>query len=310
VIVNNASTDGSREIAESFAAQDSRIRIVDTNRLLPQVTNYNFALRQVSPASRYCKIVQADDWIYPACLQEMVALAETDPQIAIVGAYRLANDFVFDHGLVCSGPDAAKTVVDGRDACRRFLLDRVYVFGSPTSVLYRADLVRSRVPFFREQESGYFEDAELCFELLENSKFGFIHQILSCTRWENLSSVTTGVAGFGMIRLMRYITVKKYGARYLGESEFLSSLSGAEHDYYRLLASSVAMGRGTKFWKYHADGLEQIGERIDWRRIILLQFPRLLDLVGNPKTALETLCRRLVSLFRRRNSIAPRPTIY
>ena len=154
VIVNNASTDGSREIAESFAAQDSRIRIVDTNHLLPQVQNYNFTLRQISPASRYCKMVQADDWIYPVCLQEMVALAETDPQIAIVGAYRLANDFVFDHGLVCSGPDAAKTVVAGRDVCRHFLLDRVYVFGSPTSVLYRADLVRGRDPFFREAPIG------------------------------------------------------------------------------------------------------------------------------------------------------------
>ena len=179
MIVNNASTDRSLEIAESFAAQDPRIRIVHTNRLLPQVVNYNFALRQISLASRYCKMVQADDWIYPDCLQEMVALAETDPEIAIVGAYRLRNDFVFDHGLVCSGPDSRATVVAGRDACRRFLLDRLYIFGSPTSVLYRAELVRSRDPFFREVESGYFEDAELCFDVLDRAKFGFIHQILS-----------------------------------------------------------------------------------------------------------------------------------
>ena len=149
-------------------------------------------------------------------------------------------------------------------------------------------------------QSGYFEDAELCFDVLENSKFGFIHQILSCTRWENLSSVTTSSAGFGMIRLMRYTTVKQYGARYLSESEFRSCLSRAEREYYGLLASSLLKGRGTEFWKYHAKGLEQLGERIDWRRIILMLFPRLFDLVGNPKAAMETLCRRLVLLSRRK----------
>ncbi len=300
----------SLEIAESFAAQDPRIRIVHTDRLLPQVVNYNFALRQISPASRYCKMVQADDWIYPACVQEMVALAETDPEIAIVGAYQLANDFVFDHGLVCSGPDAMATVVPGSEACRRFLLDRLYVFGSPTSVLYRAELVRSRARFFREVDSGYFEDAELCFEVLENSKFGFIHQILTCTRWEN-PSITASVNGFDpRHRMMSYVVTKRYGARYLNESEFRSCVSRAEREYYQLLASQVPIARRSGFWKYHARGLEQAGERIHWSRVILLQFPRLLNVLGNPKAALATWGRRLRSRSRRENSIYRRPTNY
>src|SRR5271157_3883591 len=104
IIVNNASTDGSLEIAESFAAVDSRIRIVNTDRLLPQVVNFNFALRHISPGSRYCKMVFADDWIYPKCLEEMVGLAETDPEIAIVGAYRIGGDRVLNRGFDCLGP--------------------------------------------------------------------------------------------------------------------------------------------------------------------------------------------------------------
>lgn len=307
VIVDNACTDGSREIAESFAAQDPRIRIVETQCLLPQVQNYNFALRQISPHARYCKMVQADDWIYPTCLREMVALAESDPEVAIVGAYRLATDFVFDHGLVCTGPDTTRTVVAGRDACRRFLIDRVYIFGSPTSLLYSADLVRSRDPFFLEVESGYFEDAELCFDVLENAKFGFIHQILSCTRWDN-TGITTGVHDFSIHKLMRYIMVKRYGSRYLSESEYRLCLSTAEREYYELLASSLFKARGTEFWKYHAKGLEQSGEQIDWRRVILLQFPRVLNFLGNPKAALGTLRDLLLST--KGNQIQRRPTVY
>jgi glycosyltransferase involved in cell wall biosynthesis len=292
VIVNNASTDGSREIAESFAAQDPRIRIVDTDRLLPQIQNYNFTLRQISQASRYCKLVQADDWIYPTCLEEMVGLALTDPEIALVGAYRLASDFVLDAGLRCTGPDATRSVIPGRDACRRFLLDRVYIFGSPTSVLYRADLVRSRAPFYREIDSGYFEDAEICFVVLENAKFGFIHQILTCTRWDN-ACITADVNRFDPLhRLMTYTVVKLYGARYLSEAEFQSRLAGAERDYYALLASKLSLGPGHKFWKYHAKGLEQLGARIDWGRVIFLQFPRLFNLLGNPKRSFEAIASR------------------
>ena len=310
IIVNNVSTDGSLEIAESFAAANARIRIVNTDRLLPQNVNYNFALRQISPSSRYCKMVQADDWIYPACLQEMVALAETDPEIAIVGAYRRASDFVFDHGLDYSGPDTMGTVVAGSYACRRFLLDRLYVFGSQTSVLYRADLVRSRAQFFREVDSGYFPDAELCFEVLENAKFGFIHQILTFTRWDN-ASITSSVLRFdSRHRLMSYVVTKLYGPCYLNDSEYQICLRKAEREYYRLLASGVSFGRSSGFWKYHARGLEQAGEKIQWTRVVLLQFPRLLNLIGNPKASLASLGRRLVSRFRRASPTNRRDTNY
>jgi glycosyltransferase involved in cell wall biosynthesis len=308
VIVNNASTDGSREIAESFAAQDSRIRIVNTDRLLPQIQNYNFTLRQISSASRYCKMVQADDWIYPNCLQEMVALAETDPGIAIVGAYRLANDFVFDRGLHCAGPDNLKSVVAGRDVCRRFFLERVYMFGSPTTLLYRSDLVRSRDPFFVEVASGYFDDAELCFDVLDNSKFGFIQQILTCTRWDN-PCFTADVIDFDPHhRLVSYTVIKQYGARYLSDSEFRSCLSRAEREYYELLSSRLFNGPGREFWKYHERGLEQIGLRIDWSRVILLQFPRLLNVIGNPKSTLGAIVRQFRS--KERNGIPGGPTTY
>jgi glycosyltransferase involved in cell wall biosynthesis len=310
VIVDNACTDGSREIAESFAAKEPRIRIVQTQGLLPQVQNYNFALRQISPHARYCKMVQADDWIYPTCLQEMVALAETDSEIAIVNAYRIGSDFVYDHGLVCLGPDHRTTVSAGRDACRRFLLDRRYIFGSPTSVFYRADLVRSRAQFFREVDSGYFEDAELCFDVLENAKFGFIHQILSCGRWGN-ASVTSCVRDFDPShRLMSYVVTKRYGPRYLSDSEFRACKAKTERAYYELLARQVPFGRKSGFWRWHARGLEQSGEQIDWSRIALLQFPRLLNVLGNPKAALGALSRGLLSFARRPSGLNMGPTYY
>jgi glycosyltransferase involved in cell wall biosynthesis len=288
IIVNNASTDGSLEIAQSFAARDPRICVINTERLLPQTVNFNFSLRQISAASSYCKMVFADDWIYPNCIEEMVALAETDPEVAIVSAFRTDGDWVIDYGMRCPDPTAISNVFDGRDACRRYLLDGAYVFGSQNSVLYRADLMRRRDPLFLGLPSGYFDDAELCFQVLAHAKFGFIHQILTFSRLDNPSAYNS-IVKYGPIKLSRYIMTAKYGRRYLSDSEFRECFRKAANEYYGMLARSLFKKRGPGFWHYHARGLELAGISLDWGRISRLQVLYLLNLVGNPKRSMEGL---------------------
>ena len=67
-IVNNCSTDKTGEIARRYAAKDPRIKVYDSQQFLRAVPNHNLALRQISARSKYCKIVFADDWIFPRCL--------------------------------------------------------------------------------------------------------------------------------------------------------------------------------------------------------------------------------------------------
>jgi glycosyltransferase involved in cell wall biosynthesis len=50
VISDNASRDGTVEIAQKFASRDSRVKYSRTDRLLPPAENYNRVLR-LSPAS-------------------------------------------------------------------------------------------------------------------------------------------------------------------------------------------------------------------------------------------------------------------
>src|SRR5262245_34009099 len=144
-IVDNCSTDGSVDIARRYAAQDQRIRILENQRFLRAIPNFNGALRQIAPASKYCKVVLGDDWIFPECLERMVAVAEAHPSVGIVGAYALEGGQVRWTGL-----PYPSTLVCGREICRKHFLDKLYVFGSQTSVLYRADLVRSHDPFYTE----------------------------------------------------------------------------------------------------------------------------------------------------------------
>src|SRR5512132_1578633 len=78
-IVNNCSTDRTLEIAQEYAARDPRIRIHNNETFVPVIANHNIAFRNISPQSKYCKVVGADDWLYPECLEKMVGLAERHP---------------------------------------------------------------------------------------------------------------------------------------------------------------------------------------------------------------------------------------
>ena len=99
IIIDNHSTDDSPAIAARFAEEDRRVRVVKPPRFLEQDENYNFAVEQISAHSSYCKMVQADDWLFPRCLEEQVAVALQDPQIGIVGSYRLVGTLPDGFGL-------------------------------------------------------------------------------------------------------------------------------------------------------------------------------------------------------------------
>lgn len=259
IIIDNHSTDDSPAIAARFAEEDPRVRVVKPPRFLKQDENYNFAVEQISPHSSYCKMVQADDWLFPRCLEEQVAVALQDPQIGIVGSYRLVGTLPDGFGL-----PTERSVFSGREACRAHLLDAIYPFGSPTTVLFRADLVRSRRPFFPLNVLHF--DTEAVFDLLTHEKFGFAHQILSYSRRQP-ESISGSTVDFNPHELDHVIIVKKFGERYLSRDEYSELMARELQALYRGFARQWLKERvGPKseaFWEYQARGLAMIGERID-----------------------------------------------
>src|SRR5512141_1905649 len=92
ILQDNASSDGSSDIALEYARRDPRVTYFRLDELVPQVRNYNLALSRIDSASTYCKIVQADDWITPDCLRQMVEIAERSPRVGLISAYRLKGN--------------------------------------------------------------------------------------------------------------------------------------------------------------------------------------------------------------------------
>ena len=260
VIVNNCSTDRSPSIAEAFAQEDSRICLHNNVRFLTAVENQNHALRLISPASKYCKVVHADDLLFPRCVEEMVAVAEAYPTVGIVGSYRLSGTKVDLDGLALS-----EVCVSGREVCRRSLLNEFYVFGSPTSLLIRADLIRQRDNFYAE--SHLWADTEVCYELLRSCDFGFVHQVLSYSRRHPgaLSSMAKRVDTYTLAELD---LVTRFGPEYLTPTEHERRLDFLSDHYYRFMVRSVLGRREAAFWKLQKDGLQAIGLRFSLLRLL------------------------------------------
>jgi len=257
-IVNNCSSDKSGEIARRYAARNSRIRVVDNQKFLRVVPNHNLALRQISPGSKYCKMVFADDWIFPRCIEEMVSVAEEHPSVGIVQAYGLwevIGPGTREHVVMWGGLPYPSKVVPGRNICRRTFLEGLDIFGTATSLLYRSDLVRSHDPFYNE--SNFHADKEACVVLLKNCDFGFVHQVLTFTRGRPGSLNKISVDMFMDIGCSLH-TLIAHGPHFLTKAEFEDRLDRHLAEYYNFLAVSLMRGRrDKKFWDFHKRKLSE-----------------------------------------------------
>lgn len=284
ILVDNCSTDGSAEIAASFARQDARIRIIRTPRLLPQVENYNFALAQIGPRSRYTKIVQADDWLYPRCLEAMTEVADRSPRIGIVSSLYRKGEAVFGEGV-----PAGTTILPGRAAARLQLLEDRFFLGSPTTVMYRSDVVRARQPFFRL--GRYHEDTEAGYEILRDHDFGFVHEPLSYLRVDTASQMGQR-ASFAPHLVDRLIIVESYGRDFLTAAEFEVAREEAWANLCELLGAAVLHRRESAFWRYQRRGLATAGLSIPWGRVAREAARQLAGALSRPREFAGALWRR------------------
>jgi len=142
IICDNHSKDRSGQIAADYAATDPRIRVVSRPSSCPRLkTSISFSAHR--RPSEYCKMLLSDDWMYPQCVQQMVEVAERNPRIVLVSAYRLIGD-----KPTASAFRFERSSFSGKEACRWQLLGTAYPFGSQSTVLYGADAIRKRAPSF------------------------------------------------------------------------------------------------------------------------------------------------------------------
>jgi glycosyltransferase involved in cell wall biosynthesis len=279
LIADNCSTDGSGEIADSYAASNSRITVHRHTTHKPAIPNWNRTLTLIPPEAAYCKMVLADDAIYPTCLQRMVEIAEEYPSVGVVSAYERRGDDVALVGL----PEDVR-FFPGRELCHRVLTTGGYFFGTPTSTLLRADLVRARVPAFynedyvaREPEDAerlerlwpadrsvfvhLHADSEVCYALLAEHDFGFVHEVLTYSRMHPASITSRWTARVGTWTPGMLATMLRYSRCFLDDREQRWILRRLVRRYELCMLMSVARLRivwSADFRRYHSEALERL----------------------------------------------------
>lgn len=283
-IVNNCSTDRTLEIAQAYAQKDRRIRVHSNSEFVSSGQNANIAFRKMSPDSKYCKVVYADDWLFPECIMKMVELAETHPNVAIVGAYGLVGNRVSWDGLPYTS-----TVISGREISRWILLGQPYVFGNPTSLLLRSDLIRASESFY--DESNNHRDSEACLRILNQCDFGFVHQVLTYNR------IRDGSERSFSQRYNTYLPGKidrllKFGPAVLSQEELSARFKYYLGIYYDYLAGSVFALREKEFWTFHREKMERMGYPLSLPRLARTVCLKAMDYVFNPKRTAEGLLKK------------------
>jgi glycosyltransferase involved in cell wall biosynthesis len=254
LIVNNCSKDRTLEIAQSYAKKDSRIRVHDNMDFLAVIANHNHAFGLMSPSAKYCKVVSGDDFIMPDCLRQMVEFAEANPTVGIVGSYQQSGDRVRWQGF-----PYPQTVFTGRELCRKIFLGKNpdFGFGTPSSLLYRADLMRSSKEFYPNPSPH--SDTSACFAAMQHCDFGFVYQVISgeITHEATQSSASELMNRYSSASLN---DLQQYGPSFLSEKELHSAIQDLLDDYHRFLAVSYfGKSQSDDFWSYHRSRLQELG---------------------------------------------------
>lgn len=141
-VVENRSTDGSRELLEELArkADDPRIRLHFNEEHLDMPSNLNRALELAE--GDFVKLLCADDGLAFECLDRQVAALQEHPGAVIAGCSRTITGPNGETLFVRSSFPRAG-IYPGRAVIKRCLWAGTNLIGEPSSVLIRSSILKT-----------------------------------------------------------------------------------------------------------------------------------------------------------------------
>ncbi|MGI5284685.1 glycosyltransferase family 2 protein [Nonomuraea polychroma] len=198
VICDNASTDGTEELARSLAAADSRIRYHRHPHNIGLVNNFTFALRLAT--GTYFRWVGDDNWLLPSYTRRCLELFDRDERLVLVTSQ-----------MEYTGPDGSRQS-DGYDGDALGSDDPIVRFEELLRLLNESHLLidplygllRRAPAAAMDRRVVLHEDQILAAKLALAGPWGHIPEVLGGRGWESqsLSSVA------------RKIGIGPWGARF------------------------------------------------------------------------------------------------
>ena len=134
LIIDNASTDDSLEVAQQLAIEDTRVEVAAHKSNLGQQASYNEGIDWAS--ADYFMILDADDLLAPGCLQRALSVLDRDP--SLVFCHGVERQMVggtmpaFDTAVPAQGADWQ--IVSGTDFIRTLCAKGYNLVGNTTVI--------------------------------------------------------------------------------------------------------------------------------------------------------------------------------
>lgn len=123
VVLDNCSTDGSREWIQSL--DDKRIRVIPSNR--PLTIEENWGRIKDIPRNEFITLIGHDDILYPDFLQKIDALVQLYPDASL---FHTHFDFINGHGDIIRTGKSMPALISPDELFRRFLCNEIEMMGT------------------------------------------------------------------------------------------------------------------------------------------------------------------------------------
>lgn len=220
LIIDNGSTDQSGAIADRYAAQDSRIRVIHRER-----GNIGSGRNTGLDAAcgEYITFIDDDDWAEPDFLEFLHDLiTESNADVAICGA----ADKIFDEKCIMTAEEALITL----------MWRKKYNMAFPTKLFRREMMEHLRFP-----ENGSYDDIALMYKLLAGAQKVAYHGLPKYTFYRhpgNNSAWTTNHKLLNPATLDEYLHAYRQRTVWLSE-KFPASAPAFQYFEWSFMISMV-----------------------------------------------------------------------
>lgn len=270
VVLDNSSTDGTADIIKAYEGAKVPVITALNPEVFPLYKNWNAAYELVPEDAKYTRLLCADDKMTPDCTSRMVEIAESDPEVLLVGTNVSKNDDVQPF----QWPED-QTVMDGKEVVRRFFLSRIGFFA--VHMLMRRDVLDWRKPIYDDQFVG--ADFEAVLAILQRGKFGMVHDTLGWVRIHEASETAKTIVKKNTHFIDWLNTLYLHGPNVLTPDEFKQVAKRYERHYLRRVLR-WRREQGDEGARPHFAALEQARGPITTRDYVGAFFDWLLIKVG------------------------------
>lgn len=270
LVLDNASTDRTSEIIREFENRQVPLVVHRNPSTLRVGDNWNAAMRLVPPEAKYVRLLCADDLMESCFIEKTVSIAETDPQILLVGS----NVAVNSNKLDFKWPQNV-SVVEGTSIIRGFLAGKIGYFA--IHMLMRRSVLEWRDPLFDADMLGF--DFEMVLAVLDRGKFGMVHEYLGWAR-DHSDTLTSKVMLNKNTHYTDFLTaLHRHGPKAFGQEEFARVKSRFEQHYIRKLRHWKKQG-GEEAVALHREALSKVLGPIGPRQFFFARLDAVLSRLG------------------------------